>query len=94
MSVVQKVILGFFVFITIYSTFEVYEELGNHSVYEPVLHFSLGFYVVLIPALIYVAYTVYKLHKQNTELEKKLNTLRKELENANNQLHEDEKKFQ
>ncbi len=35
MSIVQKIIVTFFVLVTIYSLFEVYEELGNASEDEP-----------------------------------------------------------
>lgn len=79
MSVVQKIIIGFFVFVTIYSTFEVYEKLSSPSASEPVWHISIRLFVVFVLAQTYTLFIVYRQRKKRIALEEELKKIRKEL---------------
>ncbi len=98
MSFVQKVLLGlFFVIMSIYSSYEVYDELSdliNNN--ETIWHVSAEILIVIFSysGLVYFIYLITKQNKKQKFLETNLIKIRKDLESSNIRLQKGKKDYQ
>ena len=97
MSTIQKLIItSFFVIFSVYSSFEVYEELTDHSVGETAAKVTVEISIVFISlaGLFYFGYLINKQSKEKLNLNEKLSTVRKQLESSNVRLQNGKKEYQ
>lgn len=97
MTSIQKLIIAtFFIVFTLYSSFEVYEELTDLGDGETIAVVIAEIFIVIfsLAGLFYFGYLINRQSKDKSNLNEKLSAVKKQLESSNIRLQEGKKEYQ
>ena len=96
-STLQKtILLIIFIFISLYNFYEIYDEVQELSTGEDSLQevvFELIILLIMFSGVIYFAYTLVEQHNNQTQLEKKLIKVKKQLKNSSEKLQQGKENY-